>query len=652
MIKYNNSNIDGNNHEYDSMIHRYEHDIRQLSFFIEQMETIANEIDGARGWKYLNRVEGILRSIILKPIRLNTVQKINNVCKHYRFFKHGKHTNIINYLNTGNVNFTSIINRTINRIPYTGDIDTPSLGPATKYYQNLYDNYLSRKQNKLVSVIMPTFNNSESLDAAITSVLQQKYTNIELIVIDDGSTDNTSYILKKHVHDRRLIIISIKQSGVAKARNIGLKRAKGKYIAYLDADNQWYPDFLVMMVNILEDKDHIDIGYCAEEVYRKDVFEKIRYKVFSRSFLENTNYIDINSVVHRRSLYDKYGGFDINLKRLEDWDLILRYTQQTYPVCVNCAFVKYFRSDHIKNPRKNLRNRNARLAYTISKKYIQNKIQKKPLTLNDVHNLLPSKVVSLYSNLKSIEITKEIESNTVLVLYCPKDIRYIDICLEAINKFPSKIKYKIAFVGNLSANFLKTIRSKYHMEGEVYSCKIDNKNPCIAQLHKIAQAVNDKYSNLVFTNCSIVVTEGWIDALIQAKNDNPDAEIIVPRLVVPPYSKASRKNVPLSNIEYETDITISVQKRNLKHMNPVKWENGYFELATADLSCALIARKAINKDPNKMKIIYTPHSKTYLIFTEVLFNSRLLRQASRTTRSIRGWAIYIWNRALHQMASI
>ena len=95
-----------------------------------------------------------------------------------------------------------------------------------------------------VSIIMPTFNRSWIIGRAIKSVLEQSFKDFELIIINDGSTDDTEIALKQFTDERISIIKLEVNGGLSHARNSGLKKATGELVAYLDSDNVWYKDFL------------------------------------------------------------------------------------------------------------------------------------------------------------------------------------------------------------------------------------------------------------------------------------------------------------------------------------------------------------------------------------------------------------------------
>ena len=116
-----------------------------------------------------------------------------------------------------------------------------------------------------VSVIIPTYNRARLLARTICSVLNQEYQDFELIVVDDGSTDNTQEIVNLFCDDRIIYIKLLKNSGwSSKPRNVGLQNARGKYLAFLDSDDEWLPSFLSKLTSkIKEVPDTVGVVYCG-----------------------------------------------------------------------------------------------------------------------------------------------------------------------------------------------------------------------------------------------------------------------------------------------------------------------------------------------------------------------------------------------------
>lgn len=115
---------------------------------------------------------------------------------------------------------------------------------------------------KLISIIIPCYNAEKHLQRSFGSVLGQTYPNWELIAVNDGSSDGTLDWLRSK-QDQRVKVLSQNNRGVSAARNLGLQQATGQYVAFLDADDAWAPDFLAKMIAALEADDSIGLAYCG-----------------------------------------------------------------------------------------------------------------------------------------------------------------------------------------------------------------------------------------------------------------------------------------------------------------------------------------------------------------------------------------------------
>lgn len=199
----------------------------------------------------------------------------------------------------------------------------------------------------LVSIIMPSWNRAFTIGEAIQSALDQTYRNWELIVCDDASEDRTVDVVRRF-EDKRIRYMKFLKSNGAGARNKGLRHARGEYIAYLDSDNIWHPQFLDMMMRQLLGHPGYAIAYSAYLDTEIDGAKVLLHGVSRNSFrpvrLSSKNFMDLNTIVHHRRLYDWLGGFDTSLPRLQDWDLMLRYTGVFRPLFVNRIGVFYRRN--------------------------------------------------------------------------------------------------------------------------------------------------------------------------------------------------------------------------------------------------------------------------------------------------------------------
>jgi len=175
-----------------------------------------------------------------------------------------------------------------------------------------------------ISVIMPAWNREATIAAAIRSVLAQTHRNFELIIADDGSTDGTREAVAPFLADSRVKWLDGAHGGVSAARNRGLAAATGEIVAYLDSDNRWAAWFLEVMARFMA-SEGLEAAYSAISL-RDDLGHLTGYRGddFDWEACLAQNYVDLNAFCHRRSLIDAVGGFDPKLRRMVDWDLILR----------------------------------------------------------------------------------------------------------------------------------------------------------------------------------------------------------------------------------------------------------------------------------------------------------------------------------------
>ena len=135
-----------------------------------------------------------------------------------------------------------------------------------------------------ISVIVPVFNKGKYVKKAIQSILNQTFTNFELIVIDDGSADNSGDVINEVIHnDKRCIYINRENRGVSFTRNEGIKLAHGEYISFLDADDEYCQDFLFEMVETL--KNDGDVAFCGHYFSVGNVIKKAKTEIVGNQFL-------------------------------------------------------------------------------------------------------------------------------------------------------------------------------------------------------------------------------------------------------------------------------------------------------------------------------------------------------------------------------
>ena len=185
----------------------------------------------------------------------------------------------------------------------------------------------------MITVVIPVYNRPELVKRAILSVMEQSLKADEIIVIDDGSTDDTCEVLKDF---DAIKVITQKNGGVSKARNRGIKEAKHAWIAFLDSDDVWHKDKLKIQSAFHKQNPHILFSHTQEAWIRDDKVikqKKQHQKPKGFCFNENLNFCKIapSTVMMHKSIFEKVGYFDESLEVCEDYDLWLRVLK-TYEV--------------------------------------------------------------------------------------------------------------------------------------------------------------------------------------------------------------------------------------------------------------------------------------------------------------------------------
>ncbi len=189
----------------------------------------------------------------------------------------------------------------------------------------------------LISINITTYNRAHLLPRCIDSVLRQTYPNLEIIIVDDCSTDDTENVVQRYIRkDTRIKYIGhVKNLGNAYTRNTALRNCKGKYIAFLDDDDEWIDDDkLKKQVGVFEEYPHSNLGIVCSNVRfigkGKSRIEKLSLPVdMKKAILKGNSIIHNSTVLTTRRILQKVGGFDIKLKRGIDSDFyrncILRF---------------------------------------------------------------------------------------------------------------------------------------------------------------------------------------------------------------------------------------------------------------------------------------------------------------------------------------
>ena len=201
----------------------------------------------------------------------------------------------------------------------------------------------------MVSVIIPSYNREKTIERAVMSVLNQTYKDLELIVVDDCSKDNTVEVLKSIEDDRFRIIELEKNSGACVARNVGIENAQGDYIAFQDSDDEWLLDKLEKQMAIFE-KEKVDLVFCAFN--RFGLGEDLTYPelpegIVERKVLLEDSRISTQTLIGKKECFENV-KFDPEMPRLQDYDITIRLSKKYSIYFVNEPLVNmYVQNDSI-----------------------------------------------------------------------------------------------------------------------------------------------------------------------------------------------------------------------------------------------------------------------------------------------------------------
>lgn len=203
-------------------------------------------------------------------------------------------------------------------------------------------------ENPDISVIITTYNRANFIDRAIKSVLNQIYQDFEIIIVDDGSTDNTEEIIKGY-KDKRIIYIKHKKNqGISAARNTRIKKSRGEYIAFLDSDDEWVPEKLSKQVKILQNEStEVGVVYsnlCYIDENGKDMNKLLNPKregYIYKDLLGENCVGPPSTLLIRKECFNQVGLFDSQQDAHEDWDMWIRIAKSYKFALIKIPLVKY-----------------------------------------------------------------------------------------------------------------------------------------------------------------------------------------------------------------------------------------------------------------------------------------------------------------------
>lgn len=200
-----------------------------------------------------------------------------------------------------------------------------------------------------VSVVIPTYDRPEHLEESVRSVIDQTYKNFELVVVSDGGPQEAQNILRNLGADR-IRYVSIEHGGISAALNAGVAHSRGRYIAYLDDDDVYFPNHLETLAGYLDSHPDAKFAYSISKrhIFRPkgDSWEThditSATEPYNRELLRESNYIQTTGgIIHRRELMEEVGGFNERIIGCQDWEWYLRVSEKHDLHFINCVTLEH-----------------------------------------------------------------------------------------------------------------------------------------------------------------------------------------------------------------------------------------------------------------------------------------------------------------------
>ncbi|MGL6506248.1 glycosyltransferase [Aeromonas hydrophila] len=450
--------------------------------------------------------------------------------------------------------------------------------------RSLVNYTLTNKLDTLVSIIMPAYNREDTISAAIESVLAQTYPYFELIIVDDGSTDETIHVVEEFDDVRVRLIRGPGRSGVSEARNIGLRAAKGELVAYLDSDNTWQSEYLSAMVAALHKSPHAQAAYSGQYLYRGTHPEPfaIRFASFNKGLLENRNYIDLNCFMHNKQVFKKTGMFDTQLKRFVDWDLILKISSEFCIISVPVILSNYFyelaenaiTNDHSLNGYIDIVREQHNTREFIKGRALLRYGQSEPVKHRMPKPKLAHHVSIIIPNYESLDDIQD--------------------CLSSIRKYYDNKQVDIIVVDNASAAEVRTyLREQAVKEFDITYIENEfNAGFTYAVNQGIKAAKPD--SDIVLLNNDALLTRTALVAMQQLAYQDPNIGLVVPRQVLFANTKTITTHVPFANPGIDCDVNLSAHHKNIYHV-PLLHDGEQVEISFAPFFCTYMRREIVDQ---------------------------------------------------------
>lgn len=455
----------------------------------------------------------------------------------------------------------------------------------------------------LVTVVMPVHNRIALIRKATRTVLTQTYQNLELLVVDDGSTDGSLQWCRR-LKDPRVRVVSIKErSGAAHARNAGLRRARGKYVMYLDTDNHWEPGFVAATVGAFLTLPDADALYSGQMVFAPDAAAGgphkaqqrqeplfARFGSINKALLYNKNYVDLNVFSHTIEMYRREGGFDEKMKRLMDWDMIVRYVRRGRVYSVPVLLSHYFFGK-------------ASNTVTDSATYVESHNR-----FRENHGACPRDAAEADREfcdvLKQDPVSTPLSRRVTAVVtgYQRGGEGALEACLHALaaagrpgrrrgaaaaagGKVSVRVLSPAAGVGGEGALDLRLLSGSDGALPAEWAASLED---------AVASSGGAEAGDVLIIDASVALHPGAVEALQEAALGLQGSGLLTPQLIMPGGVQGMTYHAPYSEPRFSCDVSMSSLHKNVD--DPTLFHNGeVIELNFTPLICIYMRREVMQK---------------------------------------------------------
>jgi len=389
---------------------------------------------------------------------------------------------------------------------------------------------INNSKRPLVSVIVPTYNRPDMLTETLESILNQSYQNYEIIVVNDGGVDVEGIITRLNTRGNITYVRHNMNKGLAASRNTGIRLAKGKYLAYLDDDDVFYPNHIETLVKLLEESDYKVAYTDAHRAHQvpdgdsyKIVSRDIPYSVdFSKDLLLVCNISPVNCFMHERECIEKVGLFDETLTTHEDWDFWIRLSRM-------------YDFKHIKKVTTEFRDRRDGSTMTSSNlpdflkttRIIYKRYSGYTMGREDIQRAQEQNIHLLENEISKHGPSTSMKCSIIIPVF--NQLEYTKKCLEALIENTPGDLYEVIIVDNGSTDgtkeFLKCL------EGDVKIITNQENLGFSKACNQGAREASGAY--LVFLNNDTIPRKGWLDELVRVADANEDIAVVGSKLLFP-----------------------------------------------------------------------------------------------------------------------